>query len=65
MVFKLEFLGCKVNSYEVEAVANALKKAGFGEAKNGRRPDIVIINTCAVTHTSAVKSRKLIKKCIN
>ncbi|MDY2728379.1 MAG: tRNA (N(6)-L-threonylcarbamoyladenosine(37)-C(2))-methylthiotransferase MtaB [Candidatus Onthovivens sp.] len=63
MVFKIEFLGCKVNSYEVEAVANALKKAGFGEAKNGRRPDIVIINTCAVTHTSAVKSRKLIKKC--
>lgn len=61
MTFVIDFLGCKVNSYEVESIANELIKRGFKHCENNDKPDIVIINTCSVTETSASKSRKMIR----
>ncbi len=61
MTFTIDFLGCKVNSYEVECIANELVNRGFEHCKDGDIPDIVIINTCSVTETSASKSRKMIR----
>ena len=64
MTFLIEFLGCKVNSYEVEALANAFFKQGyelFDENKHNA-PDVIVINTCAVTQTSVTKDKKLIKR---
>lgn len=57
--FLIEFLGCKVNSYEVEAIANELISAGYSLCSSDNIPDIVIINTCSVTKTSGGKSRKI------
>lgn len=64
MKFVIDFLGCKVNSYEVESVANDLINHGFTEInKNSNEiPDVVIINTCAVTETSSSKSKKMIRQ---
>lgn len=64
MKFLIDFLGCKVNSYEVEAVANDLMKHGFIEIKKDSTdtPDLIIINTCAVTETSSSKSKKMIRQ---
>ena len=61
MTFTIDFLGCKVNSYEVECIANELVNRGFKHCDEGEIPDIVIINTCSVTETSGSKSRKMIR----
>lgn len=64
MKFFINFLGCKVNSYETEAVAFDLKSKGYEEVKISDNPDVIILNTCAVTETSSSKSRKMIRKYI-
>jgi len=61
MTFLINFLGCKVNSYEVECVANDLIKHGYTVFSGKGKPDIVIVNTCSVTETSGAKSRKMIR----
>ena len=61
MTFVIDFLGCKVNSYEVECIANELINRGYKHCDENEKPDIVIINTCSVTETSASKSRKMIR----
>ncbi len=53
-------LGCKVNSYECAAISSLLKQRGYVFDK--KDPDIVIINTCAVTSTSEQKSRQHVRK---
>ena len=63
LTFLIEFLGCKVNSYEVECIANELENEGyslFNEAIHSE-PTLILINTCAVTHTSVIKDRKMIR----
>ena len=55
-------LGCKVNTYESEYVSHILEKAGYEIASFDDLCDIYIINTCTVTNTSDVKSRKIIKQ---
>ena len=58
----IETLGCKVNFYESEAMANFLTEAGY-DVKLGLQPaDIYIINTCAVTNEAEKKSRNYITK---
>jgi threonylcarbamoyladenosine tRNA methylthiotransferase MtaB len=60
--FKILTLGCKVNTYEAEAIKLALLNRGYKLAD--KDVDVVIINTCAVTHTSEKKSRQLIRRMI-
>ena len=58
MTYKIYTLGCKVNEYESEVMADLLFNAGYEKSDN---PDICIINTCTVTNTADSKSRKLIR----
>ena len=53
-------LGCKVNTYESEYILNILKKNGYEIKDFSDICDIYIINTCTVTNTSDIKSRKMI-----
>jgi len=55
-------LGCKVNQFETEAMAELLENDGFEIVYNGDNSDIYIINTCAVTKESERKSRQFINK---
>ena len=57
-------LGCKVNTYESEFVANILKKNGYIIGEFSDICDVYIINTCTVTNTSDIKSRKMIRNAI-
>lgn len=57
-------LGCKVNTYESEFIANKLKDAGYEIVDFNDLCDVYIINTCTVTNTSDVKSRKMIRQAI-
>lgn len=59
MTFLTSTLGCKVNSYESYAVSSYLMKDGFTYDKD--HPDVVIINTCSVTHVADQKSRQHIR----
>lgn len=54
-------LGCKVNQFETEAMAELLENEGF-EVVHDAVSDIYIINTCAVTKESDRKSRQFINK---
>lgn len=53
-------LGCKVNIYESEYIISVLKTHGYEIVDFEDEADIYIINTCTVTNTSDVKSRKMI-----
>ena len=53
-------LGCKVNTYESEYWVQELEKAGYEIADFTDICDVYLINTCTVTNTSDIKSRKMI-----
>ena len=55
-------LGCKVNAYESEYVTNLLKKNNYQICDFEDICDVYIINTCTVTNTSDIKSRKIIRQ---
>lgn len=55
-------LGCRVNQYESDGVAEMLSARGFEIVPFGERCDITIINTCTVTAESDRKSRQHIRR---
>ena len=57
-------LGCKVNQYESEAIAEGLEAAGFETVPHGDIADIYVINTCTVTAESDRKARQFIRRAI-
>jgi threonylcarbamoyladenosine tRNA methylthiotransferase MtaB len=66
--FCMVTLGCKVNQYESEAIAQELKDDGFVMLNSGptraKGPDTVIVNTCTVTQKAAMQSRQAIRQAI-
>ena len=57
-------LGCKVNTYESNALALSLEKQGFEVGGADSSCDCFVINTCSVTNTADAKSKKMIRHCI-
>ncbi|AKF95067.1 tRNA (N(6)-L-threonylcarbamoyladenosine(37)-C(2))-methylthiotransferase MtaB [Brevibacillus laterosporus] len=58
-------LGCKVNSYETEAIWNLFKQNGYERVDFEQDvADVYIINTCTVTNTGDKKSRQVIRRAI-
>lgn len=55
-------LGCKVNQYETELMAEALEKIGYEIVSENDNPDIFIINSCTVTAESDRKTRQMVNK---
>ncbi len=55
-------LGCKVNQYESEAIAELFAQKGYEIVSVEDWADIYIINTCTVTNFGDKKSRQLIRK---
>ncbi len=55
-------LGCKVNQYETEAMAELFKKRGYAVADFSEPADVYVINTCSVTSMSDRKSRRMIRR---
>lgn len=55
-------LGCKVNQYESEEIAERLEKDGYELAMGLVPADIYVVNTCAVTNEAERKSRNIITK---
>lgn len=55
-------LGCKVNQYESEAIAEALEKENFAIVPFDQEADVYIINTCTVTAESDRKACQMIRR---
>lgn len=59
----LHNLGCKVNSYETQAMQQMMEDAGYEIVQFGADiADVYIINTCSVTNIADRKSRQMIHK---
>lgn len=58
-------LGCKVNQYESEAIAEALEERGLCVQSPTQICDLYIINTCTVTAESDRKARQFIRRAIH
>ena len=55
-------LGCRVNQYEIRAIREIFIKGGYSVLPFGKRADVCVINTCAVTGESEKKSRHVINR---
>ncbi|MDO4962322.1 MAG: tRNA (N(6)-L-threonylcarbamoyladenosine(37)-C(2))-methylthiotransferase MtaB [Eubacteriales bacterium] len=62
LTFAIHTLGCKVNTYESDAMAERLRASGFIERDFTEKADIYIINTCTVTNIADRKSRQMLRR---
>lgn len=60
MKVALYTLGCRVNSYESEAMAEKFIKEGYEVVSFDEFSDVYVINTCTVTNMGDKKSRQMI-----
>ena len=60
MKVKFYTLGCKVNTYETEAMEQQFMTYGYDLSESNA--DIYVINTCAVTNIAERKSRQMIRR---
>ena len=66
-VVKFVTLGCKVNQYETNAMAQKFLEKGYqileeNDENVEEKPDVCIINTCTVTNMSDRKSRQMLRR---
>lgn len=55
-------LGCKVNSYELDAMQQKLEECGYETVPFDECADVYIINTCTVTNIADRKSRQMLHR---
>ncbi|MGL4282955.1 tRNA (N(6)-L-threonylcarbamoyladenosine(37)-C(2))-methylthiotransferase MtaB [Eubacterium aggregans] len=55
-------LGCKVNSFATEAMAELFEKAGYEVVHFDGAADVYVVNTCTVTHLGDRKSRNMLRR---
>lgn len=55
-------LGCKVNKYETDAMAEKLRAAGLVIVGQQEIADVCIVNTCSVTNMAQKKSRQMLRR---
>ena len=60
----LHTLGCKVNQYETQRIAEGFLSKGFDVVDFSDEADVYVINTCTVTRTADSKSRQAARSAI-
>jgi len=55
-------LGCKLNQYETEGMAEAFEKLGATVVPFGEPADVQVVNTCTVTMRSDYRSRQMLRR---
>ena len=61
----LHTLGCKVNQYETQRIAEDFRSRGFDLVDFSDEADVYVINTCTVTQTADSKSRQAARAAVN
>ena len=62
MKIYIKTLGCKVNAYESEAIAEDFIKKGYELTDEVTDADVIVVNTCTVTNQADAKCRKIIRQ---
>lgn len=62
--FCIRTLGCKVNQYESDVIAQTLTESGSVPAYTEGECDLCIVNTCAVTQKATMQSRQTVRQAI-
>lgn len=60
--FSIITLGCKVNQYESQQIRQLLEGLGISQVEPHAKSDLVVVNTCCVTHIASAKSRQYIHR---
>lgn len=55
-------LGCKVNQYESESIAEQLMKNGYTIVNHTEKADVFIVNSCTVTASGDQKTRQAVRR---
>ena len=55
-------LGCKLNQSEMDGLAGELTAGGHELVSSPAEADLCVLNTCAVTHVAAQKSRQALRR---
>lgn len=55
-------IGCKLNQFDSAAIEGELARRGLKPAQGVDAADVVVINTCTVTHRADADARKLIRR---
>jgi threonylcarbamoyladenosine tRNA methylthiotransferase MtaB len=58
----IKTLGCKVNSFDAQALETRFEKNGYHMAASPKEADITVINTCSVTETATKEARYLLRR---
>ena len=58
--FAILTLGCKVNQYESQQIRQLLERHGLRQTEVTQSPQLLVVNTCCVTHTASAKSRHFV-----
>lgn len=62
MKLLIHTLGCKVNQYESQSVAELFQKIGAEITSDHKDADIILVNSCTVTAESNRKTRQAVRK---
>jgi len=62
--FYILTLGCKINQYESEAIRESWLEQGFVEVSDPKKADVILINSCAVTHMAVSDTKKYARRFI-
>ena len=62
MRIRLDSIGCRLNISEIESLGLQFANAGHRVVGPGDAADLVIFNTCAVTHVASRKSRRVLRQ---
>ena len=60
--FAIVTLGCRVNQCESDSLSQQFKDRGWSGPGPDSDPDLVVVNTCAVTAKAAMQSRQAVRK---
>lgn len=58
----LQNVGCKLNTYEIEALTNGLDLRGYEIVPFSAQADVYVVNTCTVTGSGDSDSRKAVRR---
>ncbi|MFP4475102.1 MAG: tRNA (N(6)-L-threonylcarbamoyladenosine(37)-C(2))-methylthiotransferase MtaB [Desulfatibacillaceae bacterium] len=62
--FSMVTLGCKVNQYESDAIAEDLVRTGLERINGKTGAGVVVINTCTVTKRAGMQSRQSVRRAV-
>lgn len=60
--FHIATLGCKINQYESESIAEAWRAQGYAETNDAGTAGVLLVNSCAVTNRAVSDLRATVRR---